>query len=336
MDSNDLITLVNTTLPVLANSALGIKLIDCVSGVIKTLYEPRLVYRKKMAKYQAELEMNASIEGKYVFTQYEITRLKNFLNAASFANEEIETRIATSRDSIQYSDGYSNDEVIDFDWIMRFFDAVSLVSKNDMLSLWGKMLANEVTKPGEISLRTIDIVRNMTSSEAKSFQELCRYVMECGNMLFVFENGFTAVPSDGGYLHQFNRRSNAIIHNRNLNYLDNVNPLMEAGLMVSDHDFEGIIEPGDAPIVMCNKKMVAMIAPKENYKTVTFQPYMLTKSGRELYNTISSSETFEADKDYNVCCLRELQALFPEADFHISTFDRNRNDFTDVKNTFDN
>lgn len=318
MNSNDLITMVNTALPVVTNSALVIKLIDCVSGVIKTLYEPRLVYRKKKAKIQAELEMDSPKEEAYVFTQYEITRLKNFLNAASFASDEIASRIATTNESIDNTGGEATEDSVDFDWIMRFFDAVSLVSKEDMLLLWGKLLANEVTNPGDISLRTIDIVRNMTSSEAKSFQELCRYVMECGNMLFVFENGFTAVPDEGEYLSRFNVESNEIIKNRNLNYLDDINPLMEAGLLVSDHDFEGIMRYGDKPIVMYNKRVIAIIAPKENYKTITFQPYMLTKCGRELYNTICSSESFEVDADYNICCLRELQALFPGADFNTS------------------
>lgn len=335
MNSTELINLINTTVPVVANSALAIKLIDCVKDVITALYEPRLVYRKKKAKYKAEIEMKQSIEGEVVFTQYEISKLKNFLKTANFANEELSSRMLTYEedpgavtDSTSDSSTDSQDVTnsagsaqVDFDWIMRFFDAVSLVSTEQLQQLWGKILSDEIIEPGTISLRTLDIVRNLTVSEARSFNELCRYVMECGNTKFVIEYGFNVVPQGNSPIAGFNTHSNALIKSRGLNYLDNINPLIEAGLMVADHDFEGIIDGEFDSILMFNNRMVAIVTPKENYETVRFQPYMLTKSGSELYRVISNSKSFTPEVEYNICCLREMQIQYPGADFIIRLVD---------------
>ena len=50
---------------------------------------------------------------------------------------------------------------------MRFFDAVSSVSNEDMQGLWAKVLAGEIQQQGQFSLRTIEALRNMTPLEAK-------------------------------------------------------------------------------------------------------------------------------------------------------------------------
>ena len=67
------------------------------------------------------------------------------------------------------------DQEPDHDWIARYFEYVKDVSEKDVQELWAKVLAGTVRSPGSISLRTLSMLRDMTSLEAKTFKEAMRY-----------------------------------------------------------------------------------------------------------------------------------------------------------------
>ena len=67
------------------------------------------------------------------------------------------------------------DTPVDHDWTARFFDNAKDVSNEEMQKLWAKLLAGEVESPGRASLRTLDILRNMTQKEAKLFARAVNY-----------------------------------------------------------------------------------------------------------------------------------------------------------------
>jgi hypothetical protein len=80
-------------------------------------------------------------------------------------------------------------EPVDPDWVSRFFSVAQEVSNEQMQQIWGRLLAGEVAQPGSFSLRAIERLRNMTSSEAKLFSELCEFAFtsawDQGFILFV-------------------------------------------------------------------------------------------------------------------------------------------------------
>ena len=65
----------------------------------------------------------------------------------------------------------------DHDWTARFFDCVQDVSSEDMRGLWAKILSGEVEFPGRTSLQTLDILRNMTTADARVFKNWCDFVL---------------------------------------------------------------------------------------------------------------------------------------------------------------
>lgn len=65
----------------------------------------------------------------------------------------------------------------DPDWTARFFDCVQDVSAEDMRKLWAKILTGEVEAPGRTSLRTLDILKNMTQRDAQIFRDICDFVI---------------------------------------------------------------------------------------------------------------------------------------------------------------
>lgn len=59
------------------------------------------------------------------------------------------------------------------DWATRFFSVASEVSDVDMQALWGKILAGETARPGKFSVRTLEVLRNLSRSEAETFRRAC-------------------------------------------------------------------------------------------------------------------------------------------------------------------
>lgn len=80
----------------------------------------------------------------------------------------------------------------DPDWTARFFDAAQDVSSEEMQEIWGKILAGEVKSPGQTSLRTLSILRDMTQKDARDFFNLMRFRIAS----FVFEKGALIVLGD--------------------------------------------------------------------------------------------------------------------------------------------
>lgn len=125
LDHNTILEIINSTLPVLASSPVLIKLFGTIENVIKTLYMPTLTLKNGKAEVDVEIyrKKNEAILLNQTFTLYEITKLKNFVKAANFAAAELQN----------YREQSTNDNNLDFDWIMRFFDAVSNVSNEEMI-----------------------------------------------------------------------------------------------------------------------------------------------------------------------------------------------------------
>ena len=64
------------------------------------------------------------------------------------------------------------------DFRTRFFRHASDVSDEEAQKTWAKVLAGELQKPGSYSLRTLDILRNITREEADAIRFLKAYTFE--------------------------------------------------------------------------------------------------------------------------------------------------------------
>lgn len=154
----------------------------------------------------------------------ELYKCRNFQKIAKCANN----LIMNQKNKREQKEDGETDE-INFDWIMQFFDAVGNISNEDLQLPWGKVLANEIEKPKSCSLRTLDMIRNMSSEEARTFSVLCRYVMQSGNTYYLDSAGFFC-EEDG---HQDCRN---YIKHKGLSYEENIIPLLEAGALSQEHD----------------------------------------------------------------------------------------------------
>ncbi len=73
----------------------------------------------------------------------------------------------------------------DSDWTARFFRIAEDITTEQMQVLWGKILAGEVKRPGSFSLRTLDILKNISHKEAERFVRVARIAVLSGGKAFV-------------------------------------------------------------------------------------------------------------------------------------------------------
>jgi uncharacterized repeat protein (TIGR03899 family) len=83
-----------------------------------------------------------------------------------------------------------SDEPVDEDWTTRFFSYAEDISNEEMQELWGRILAGEVKRPKSFSLRTLDILRNLSKEEAQVFMKFASLHIKSAGVSFIlnFEN----------------------------------------------------------------------------------------------------------------------------------------------------
>lgn len=241
-------------------------------------------------------------------TYLEFYKCHNFLKVAKLADE-----VFASGHPAEAGAETEKTE-FDFDWFMRFFDAVGNISNEDLQALWGRVMASELAHSKSCSLRTLDMIRNMSPKEAKTFDTLCKYVLRSGDVYYIDSAGFQ--DAHCGYV-----ECNKYIERLGLNYSDDIRPLIEAGALSSDQDIAIYLGKETQPLTFGNDRILCIVQGKDE-PPILFQQdaYILTASGRELFQIIHATAEYEADKEYAMLCVRELQADNP--DLIISAFER--------------
>ena len=83
------------------------------------------------------------------------------------------------------------DEPVDEDWTTRFFNIAEDISNEEMQALWGRILAGEIKKPKSYSLRTLELLKNLSKEEAECFMKFCEAKVTSSNTQFIYnqDNG---------------------------------------------------------------------------------------------------------------------------------------------------
>ena len=153
--------------------------------------------------------------GETIRQRLEFQEEKRQSNIISVLNEAAE----------QLGDKEVQDHEPDHDWNARFFNEVQDVSSDDMRTLWAKILAGEVEKPGSTSARTLTILKNLDRESARLFNTLCSI---CVSIRLGAEAVLDSrVPTMGGQPGQ------NCLQKYGLSF-DNLNILNEYGLIISD------------------------------------------------------------------------------------------------------
>ena len=78
---------------------------------------------------------------------------------------------------------------LDPDWATAFYDSAKDSSDEEIQVLWGKILAGEIAHHGKFYKRTLSILKNMESIEAKHFVELVPLLIAKETVpVYIFQN----------------------------------------------------------------------------------------------------------------------------------------------------
>ncbi len=206
------------------------KAIEVISAGMGTVYRPLGIKREADAKaYEIETiaraEAQAEEARKDVATAGILGRLQqiqqsdpDFCQRARqrLLQRELEGQLnveAIAGQAIKLLPDQVSNEPVSPDWRRKFFMEADNVCSADLQLLWGKVLAGEITTPGSFSLRTLEVLKNLSQDEAQTFSKLCTLAMAEGWVVrpghdvnttldpFGFSYGQLLVLRDAGLLH---------------------------------------------------------------------------------------------------------------------------------------
>jgi hypothetical protein len=201
--------------------------------------------------------------GKMTYTEY--YKANNFLTVAQKADQYYQGQPRTDKKG-----------TYDFDWFVRFFEAVGSVSDDTMQNLWAKILAGELARPLTFSLKTIDVMRNMCKRDAELFIKICSH-----SFMSSPQNYF--LPNEDDFLEAVG-----------IAYTD-IMKLSELGLIFNDGMITLNMNIDSEPRILINNTNLIMIisSTSGNSEKASIRQYPFTEVGKEISTLISESASDE-------------------------------------------
>ncbi len=167
------------------------------------------------------------------------------------------------------------DEPLDEDWITRFFKNAADISDEEMQSLWGKILAGEIKQPKTYSLRTLELVKNLTKEEARVFEKVANFAVTIvttnASVVFTLLNNETDKITD-----------------------TDIALLIEIGLIqANQQDLNFRSMPNNEEQKFISGKFLLIVKIKANTPEFKMRDYVFTKTGSELLKLINPESDFE-------------------------------------------
>jgi hypothetical protein len=191
-------------------------------------------------------------------------------------------------ESTANNDDASIDVEVDIDWLNVFERFAEDASSARMQNLWGRILAGEIRKPGQFSLRTLRYISEISQREASQFSNISQLFFagkspwslinpdskeDISDLLFLEENGLIQGSSGLGLSHS---------------------------QQVPDHGF-----------IIFYEKDIALALKAEPGKKLSFSIIVLTVLGQELIKLISERDLVEiASKVAEAYKTDEIEAAY--------------------------
>ena len=281
MDENTLIEVIKGGLN-LANSSIS----AVVGAVITTLFLRKNTKTSEFEKIKAG-KFNEVIDqllesGKMSYLEY--YKYNNFLDIAKKADSML------SHVTISCEKERGQSQEYNFDWFIRFFDAASNISNEEMKRLWASVLAGEVYQSGSFSLRTIDTLYNMTPFEAELFSDISKIVIDSSKL-------FSSMGDVGQQINEKHLFDN-----------DSLRLLEECGVL-NGLKMQSQLEllPGESGGFTCGNNLLLFQPANEEKIVIDYTCYNLTMVGLQLYSVVYSG----ADDTYLVELGKAIQEKFP-------------------------
>lgn len=217
----------------------------------------------------------------------------NIENVTAFAAEELKNEPAVT------------DEPLDEDWTTRFFRIAEDISNDEMQALWGKILAGEIKQPKSYSLRTLELIRNLSKNEADIFMKVANFAIKNGNANLLFKG----------------KAEKILKEKYNITYGDTA-LLTEIGLLQPGTfvNYQLFQLTTDSQHVFTSGNIVIIVKIKANTPTVQMPVDVFSNAGNELLRLIKSNPPM----DYLTSIANSIKSENVEVKYaHILAFEEN-------------
>lgn len=190
----------------------------------------------------------------------------NIENVTAFAAEELRSEQSVT------------DEKLDEDWTTRFFKIAEEVSNEQMQALWGKILAGEIKQPKTYSLRTLELIRNLSKNEANTFMKVANFAIQADKANYLFRTNEDKLLSD----------------TYNIKYAD-IALLIEIGLIQpgTHVSYQLLQQSTDGQKIFTSGNIIFIAKIKANTPTTNMPVNVFTNSGNELIKLINPNPPFD-------------------------------------------
>ncbi len=272
------------------------KLIEVVSQAIGTLYRPISIRKEAKAKaFEIEVlekaKSKALAESKFMDADTLHIIEQKFLHQQLKKQSNIDQIIDVAIDQVSQEEEISK-EPIDSDWSTRFFNIAEDISNEEMQQLWGRILAGEVKTPGSFSLRSLDLLKNLTKEEAEIFTKFAELKVNSPQIDFIPYNDKLFLEKEFS-----------------IKYKD-ILLMSELGLLIHQTDL-GIISQGTGKSyneLFKNGEMGIFVETSANNSRSNLKILSFTKIGSELSTLI----TFPPNAKYLNYICKALSTPFTE------------------------
>jgi uncharacterized repeat protein (TIGR03899 family) len=178
---------------------------------------------------------------------------------------------------------------LDVDWSHQFFQMAEQIHGRKMQELWAKILASEIVKPGNYSLRTLATLKQLTLREAIILEKalgMCVRLNQEPRLKLL-----NCYKLTGGVKQYF--RKNTLISMGLSQFgmpYSSVLTLIEAGILYSSEFETGLLE-ARSPITLTLSDSQIRLTPKQGH--LLFNYYRFTPIGDELCSLITPKQDLE-------------------------------------------
>ena len=168
------------------------KLIETIASAFGTVYAPRRIREEAKAEadaisilahaeaHKAETQAYAEVSTAKARAEGDI-KLQELAIRAQERLDLLELRRqrnieAIANKAVAQLPETVDEEMVDEDWVIRFFNYAQDVGNEQMQELWARLLAGEVAQAGSFSLRTLQTVKMLRAQDANLFQQFATYI----------------------------------------------------------------------------------------------------------------------------------------------------------------
>ncbi|MCG2462962.1 DUF2806 domain-containing protein [Flavobacteriaceae bacterium F89] len=167
------------------------KLIEVISNGIGTLYRPRSIRKDADAKaYEIGILENAKAkalsEGKELEAETYIRIQERLIFKETERQNNIDSIAEKTANQLE-NEPIISEKPVDKDWTKRFFNIAQDVSNEEMQNLWSRILTGEVVNPGSFSLRTLELLKNLSKKEAETFNRMANLAISSFNSPCIYQ-----------------------------------------------------------------------------------------------------------------------------------------------------